>query len=128
MKKPRPLSGGEKWIVALTVVFAVSMVGLYALSCRDNGGERGSYSVSTEGEGELSSAVESARWQVNINTASAEELTVLSGVGDVIAERIVAYRDAHGAFTALEELLEVEGIGESKLEAMREQIILEDEE
>jgi competence protein ComEA len=44
----------------------------------------------------------------------------LPGVGPVLAERIVAYRDANGPFQAVEDLLEVPGIGEAKLAAMRD--------
>ncbi len=48
---------------------------------------------------------------VHINTATVEELDTLPGVGPALAERIIAYRDANGAFTSLEDLDNVEGIG-----------------
>ena len=57
---------------------------------------------------------------VDINTASQEELETLSGVGPVLAQRIIEYREANG----LEELLEVKGIGEKTLEKFREDITL----
>lgn len=53
---------------------------------------------------------------LNINTASAEELTFLPGIGEVMARRIVDWRDANGPYEALTDLLEVEGIGEHRLE------------
>lgn len=65
---------------------------------------------------------ESVDFRVDINRASAEELTQLSGIGEVLARRIVDYRDAHGAFTDAEQLKNVEGIGEAKLEALIPQI------
>ena len=65
---------------------------------------------------------------VNINTATVEELTHLPGVGEVLAERIVAYREAHGAFRTAEELLEVDGIGESKFADMKDWIVLKEAE
>jgi competence protein ComEA len=63
--------------------------------------------------------------RIDINTATAEEITVIPGIGDVLAERIIAYRIKNGSFEMIEELLEVEGIGEKKLEAMREYIKIE---
>ena len=64
---------------------------------------------------------------VDINTATAEELQTLPGIGPVLAERIVDYRAAHGAFTEVEELLEVEGIGGAKLDALRGSVTLGEE-
>ena len=56
--------------------------------------------------------------RIDINHASAEELTVLPGIGKVTAERIIAFREANGPFTSLEDLLLVEGIGASTLESI----------
>ena len=61
---------------------------------------------------------------VNINTADVFELTQLPGIGEVLAQRIVDYRSAHGPFTAVEQLTHVEGIGEGKLEAILAQITI----
>jgi competence protein ComEA len=49
---------------------------------------------------------------VNVNTASAVELTRLPRVGDKLAQRIVVHRQQHGAFRRVEDLMEVKGIGE----------------
>jgi len=62
---------------------------------------------------------------VNLNTASAETLTELPGIGEVLAQRIVAYREANGSFDSVEELLNVSGIGEKKLEAIRTRVTVE---
>jgi len=56
---------------------------------------------------------------VNINTASAEQLQLLPRVGPTVAERIISFREANGAFKKLEELVAVKGIGESSLERLR---------
>lgn len=57
---------------------------------------------------------------VVVNRATASDLEQLPGVGPVLAERIVAYRDANGPFQEVEDLLDVPGIGESKLASMRD--------
>jgi competence protein ComEA len=57
---------------------------------------------------------------VNLNTASPEELETLPGIGEVLAGAIVAYRDEHGPFTSVDQLIDVSGIGEVTLEEVRE--------
>ena len=48
---------------------------------------------------------------VNLNTAGKEELCALNGIGEVLAERIIAYREEHGKFSARKELLKVPKLG-----------------
>lgn len=55
---------------------------------------------------------------ININSASVEELKNLPGIGDVLAQRIVAHREANGPFQSTEELKEVEGISSSVAETL----------
>src|SRR5439155_1367323 len=57
---------------------------------------------------------------VNINTADAAALATLPGVGPKTAEAILAYRQEHGSFQRVEDLLEIRGIGEKKLGRMRD--------
>ena len=61
---------------------------------------------------------------VSLNNASAEDLTELKGVGEVTAQAIVAYREEHGGFKDVEELLEVSGIGPAKLAQLKDQVQL----
>jgi competence protein ComEA len=61
---------------------------------------------------------------VRVNLADAPELEGLPGVGPVLAERIVAYREEHGPFAVVEDLLDVPGIGEAKLAALREAVLV----
>ena len=56
---------------------------------------------------------------INVNTASADELEKLPGIGPALAERIVSHRQAHGPFASLDDLTDVPGIGRAKLEALR---------
>ena len=124
MRKSIPLSKGETWIAVLTLVFILGMADVYArATCMDEG----DYIIRTGKLAQETVAIEAVQWQVNINTAAAEELTALPGVGEALAERIIAYREEHGRFRAAEELLEVKGIGESKFAEMKDWIILEEE-
>ena len=56
---------------------------------------------------------------LNINTASAEELETLSGIGPQMAQRIIQYREEHGPFTSVDALTEVKGLGEKTLEKLK---------
>lgn len=60
--------------------------------------------------------------KVNINTANAEVLDKLDGVGESVAQRIIDYREAHGPFENIEELTLVNGIGQKKLDSLRDYI------
>lgn len=57
--------------------------------------------------------------RVNINSASAEELTSVPGIGNVTAQRIVSYRQKYGKFYSVDELLKIKGIGEGVLEKIK---------
>jgi competence protein ComEA len=56
---------------------------------------------------------------VHLNSASAEQLDALDGIGPSLAARIVAWRTAHGGFHTVDDLGEVSGIGPARLEALR---------
>lgn len=56
---------------------------------------------------------------LNINTATKEQLMNLPGVGEVMAERIMIYRDEHEGFGSLDELKQVKGISTKKLEKLK---------
>ncbi len=56
---------------------------------------------------------------VNVNTATAEELEALPGIGPVLAQKIIEYRTAHGPFPSVDALDDVSGIGPATLEELR---------
>lgn len=60
--------------------------------------------------------------QININTASADELKSLSGIGDTRAEAIIQYREKEGAFKTIEDLMNVSGIGKASFDKLKDHI------
>jgi competence protein ComEA len=60
--------------------------------------------------------------RININTAPATKLESLPGIGPSLAKKIVEYRETHGPFLKIEDLLSVSGIGSAKLEGIMELI------
>ena len=111
-------------LAALTVLFAVSLAFLHKTSYE--GTAHGDYTVSVQEKTDEITAP--TRVLVNVNTADAEELETLTGIGPARAQAIIDYRAGHGAFRSAEDLLLVKGIGEAKLEGFRAEITLEEEE
>lgn len=64
---------------------------------------------------------------LDLNTAGAEELAELPGIGEELARRILEYREANGPFETAEELMEVSGIGEGKFAALADRITVNGE-
>lgn len=61
----------------------------------------------------------SSRAPVDLNEANAEQLTAVPGIGETLAARIVAFREEHGPFRRVEDLLKVRGIGEKSFQKLR---------
>ncbi|BBN64409.1 MULTISPECIES: ComEA family DNA-binding protein [Pseudomonas] len=71
-------------------------------------------------------AHEQRKDRVNLNTADAQTLQKeLAGIGKNKADAIVAYREANGDFTSIDELIEVKGIGKAILERNREKLAID---
>ena len=66
--------------------------------------------------------------RLDLNTATAAELQELPGIGEVIAQRIIDYRDLCGRFLDPEQLMEVDGIGEAKYEKIRDLVTVRNTE
>lgn len=78
--------------------------------------------ASSQPAGSAASSGLAGQGKVNINTANAEELQTLSGIGPSKAQKIVEHRQSSGPFKSVEGLLDVSGIGEKTLESIRDQI------
>jgi len=61
---------------------------------------------------------------ININTATAQELQALPGVGPVLAQNIIDFRESHGGFTSVDELIHVTRIGQATLERLRPLVVI----
>lgn len=61
-------------------------------------------------------------FKININTAKQEELTQITGIGESTAKKIIEYRTQNGKFKSIEDIKNIPGIGDSKFNAMKEEI------
>ena len=66
--------------------------------------------------------------KININTATESELMLLDGIGETIAKRIVERRETVGEFTSIDQLLEIEGMGEKKYNGIKDYITVENQQ
>lgn len=113
-------------LVALAAVFAAFILGYNLFFVR----EPAETVIVTDLEQMVSETVSStvseaepiSETKINLNTATKEELKSLYRIGDVLAQRILDYRETNGKFSSVEELLNVSGIGEKILEAIRDRV------
>ncbi len=104
---------GDRWVLAVVLAALAAMLavlGLRLLPAAPLAALAPAASVPAPSGGTLEGGL------VNINTADAETLMGLPGIGEVKAAAIIAYREEHGPFQYPEELLNVSGIGEGILE------------
>lgn len=120
MKKPR-----LSILVAVTLLYAVFTLGFFL----GRNGSHGSVELSVPAAMQTlppqttcpeptTPETVAVTFPIDINRADAEQLTALPGIGEVLAGRIVAYREENGSFLSTQELQNVEGIGEKRLDAI----------
>lgn len=74
---------------------------------------------------DISQPAQTGEYRLNINTATKVQLMELPGIGEVLAERILTYREEFGSFDSVDSLLEVSGLGTQKLQAIESLIKVE---
>lgn len=112
MAEKTNVTKAEKLLLGITAVFLCVLAGLYVHDTR-SAGEEDMVTVAVETEVPQEDLTPDFT-SLNLNTATAAELMQLPGIGEKLAERIVAYREANGPFASVEEIMEVDGIGEGK--------------
>lgn len=121
MKKPH-----LSILVVLTLIFTAFTAGFFLGRNQNQGGITVSVppalqTAPTENIIQETAAAESVPeivFPININTAGKEEFMALPGIGEVLADRILTYRDSNGGFSAVTDMMNVEGIGEKRMEQM----------
>ena len=112
----------ETVILVLSILLVVFTVGFFA-------GRNRKDVIVIETQRSASASSEEERTQeapelavIDLNSASAAEMEALPGIGPALAAEIAAFREEHGRFSSVEEILEVPGIGDKKFEAIRDWI------
>lgn len=95
------------------------------LAARVSDGEKLYIPDMQEGQELREREAEASSGLVNINTADRERLMTLPGIGESKAQDIIAYREKHGEFSSIEELMNISGIKESLFEKIRDKIVVE---
>lgn len=71
---------------------------------------------------EVTSDMEEASGRLDLNSASAMELQTIPGIGEVLSQRIIEYRDANGDFHTVQELMNIKGIGEKTFAKIKDYV------
>ena len=108
-------------LLGLTAVFLCALAGL---SLRDRQDRVPGVVIETEAEVPREEIATDFP-PVDLNTATAAELDTMPGIGESLARRIIAYREANGPFGSIEEIMEVSGIGEAKFAELEDRVTVD---
>ena len=111
-------------LLSVSLIFMCVMIGFFIgrMSAKNHVilSSQNTSTDNADSAAETVSVIENGR--ININLATSQQLQMLPNIGDVLAERIVTYRSEHGPFDTVDDLTLVDGIGEKRLEALRQYI------
>jgi competence protein ComEA len=123
MKSPdNVLLGIALFLLSGVILYNVFMTEPSAVAAQENDGTTALVTVTEPAVVPGTTAPAVTESLININTATAEELETLKGIGPAKAEAIVAYREQNGPFSSVDDLVNVTGIGEKTLANIRDKI------
>lgn len=115
---------GEKILISLAILMIALLIGYNAFFVNEAKEVSDSYSVLSEDENEKSNInlENDKNLSININKATLEELKRLQDIGDSKAKNIINYRESHGGFSKIEEIINVKGISKNIFEKIKDYI------
>ncbi len=116
MKKP------QWWLIGITAAFLCMLLGIFIGRNYLSGTNLNIQDGQTPPTSPTEQSEPLGDGRIDINTANAAQLDMLPGVGSVIAQRIIDYREKNGPFATIEDIKNVSGIGERKFEQIKEYI------
>ena len=116
------ISKSDWALLGITAIFLLVLAVCFFSSSAD---AQAGYTVSVQYETDWELAEPE---KIDINTADAEKLQTLDGIGEMLAERIIARRESVGPYRCVDELLEVEGIGPATVDRIRPWIEITEED
>lgn len=120
-------------VAALTLVGVIGWIVPHGSSMEDPWSSKGASRLASKSHEAIQPQVKLPRDKgpivqsfVNLNTGTLEDLATLPGIGPVLAQRIISYREKKGSFDSVEELQSVSGIGEKRLAKLRGWVTVQD--
>ena len=104
------------WVLVLLCCVCLAFTGGLFVGRNFGHGDIQLSDVPSSSQSSVSSSSDQTTLMVNINTATADELQELPGIGPTLAQRIIDYRNENGPFSNVADLLNVSGIGSGKLQ------------